>query len=109
MKFGKSELARDASVLASTLAPALTLNQFQETAMPDAEAVESRKAIEKKSYPQIVNLLKKSVGAITITKRILNLRVNLTIGKLLALAPAIKNSLQKLLLRTRPYNFGLIF
>ena len=39
--------------------------------------------------------MKESVGATTITKRILDLGVNLTVGELLALAPAVERQLTK--------------
>lgn len=58
--------------------------------MPDAETGKPKKAIEKKKHLRVVNVLKKSVGAKTITKRILNLEMNLTVGKLLASAPAVE-------------------
>lgn len=44
----------------------------------------------KKKHLQVVNVLKQSVEITNITKRILNLRVNLTIDKLLASMPAIE-------------------
>ena len=47
--------------------------------MPDAKAGELRKTVERKKYLQVVNVLKESIGATTITKRILNLGVNLTV------------------------------
>lgn len=59
-------------------------------AMPDAEAIEPKKQIERKKYLKIVNVLKKFVDTITITKRILNLRVNLTVDKLPTSAPTIE-------------------
>ena len=63
--------------------------------MPDAEATESKKQVEGKKHPQVVNVLKEVVGATTITKRILDLRVNLTVSELFALAPAVKKQLTK--------------
>ncbi len=67
----------------------------QEAAMPDAEATEPKKQVEKKKHLRVVNVLKKSVGATTITKRILDLGVNLTVGELLASAPAVEKRLTK--------------
>lgn len=73
--------------------------------MLDAEAGEPKKIVERKKHPQVINILKKSIRAITITKHILNLEINLTIGELLASAPAVEKQLTKLLLRTRLCNF----
>lgn len=63
--------------------------------MLDAEAGEPRKMVERKKHPQVINMLEKSIRAITITKHILNLEINLTIGELLALAPAVEKQLTK--------------
>lgn len=54
-----------------------------------------KKNIERKKYFYIVNVLKKFVGATTISKHILDLEVNVTVGKLLTSAPAIKKQLIK--------------
>lgn len=54
--------------------------------MPNSEPV-VRKNIERKKYPRVVGVLKESAGATMITKRILDLGVNLTVGELLASAP----------------------
>lgn len=59
-------------------------------AIQDAETSEIRKTFERKEHPQIVNVLKKLVGAITITKRILDQIVNLTVGRLLASALVVE-------------------
>lgn len=56
--------------------PALTLSLSQETAMPNVKTGERKKIIKKKKYLQIINVLKKSIRAITIIKHILNLRIN---------------------------------
>ncbi len=58
--------------------------------MPDAEASEPKKSIEMKKHLRVVNMLKESIGATTITKRILDLGVNLTVGELLASALAVE-------------------
>lgn len=63
--------------------------------MPDLKVDEPKKAVEKKKYLWIVNILKKSIGATTIIKCILDLGVNMAIGELLALAPGIKKQLTK--------------
>lgn len=58
--------------------------------MSDAKADESKKSVEKKKHSWVINVLKESVGATTITKCILDLGINLTVGKLLASAPTIE-------------------
>lgn len=63
--------------------------------MPDAEATELKRPVERKKHPRVVNILKESVGATTITKRILDLGVNLTVDELLASAPAVEKQLTK--------------
>lgn len=57
--------------------------------MPDVEVGERKKKLKKK-HLQIFNILKESVGATTITKHILDKRVNLTIGKLRASALVVE-------------------
>lgn len=49
--------------------------------MLNADIITAKKSIEKKKYSQVVNNLKKFVGATTITKRILNLRVSFIFDK----------------------------
>ena len=66
-----------------------------EEVMPNVEKSQVKKNIERKKHLCVVNVLKESVGATTITKCILHLRVNLTIGKLLASAPVIEKQLIK--------------
>lgn len=61
--------------------------------MPDTEVSEPRKTVERKKNPQVINILKESLSATTINMRILELVVNLTIGKLLASALAIEKQL----------------
>lgn len=55
----------------------------------------------KKTHSQVINVLKESVGATTITKRILDLRVNLTVGKLLASALAVEKQLTKAIIEDK--------
>lgn len=64
-----------------------------------------KKIIERKKYIQIVNILKKFVGTTTITKRILHLRVNLTISELLALALVIEKQLTKAITKNEAVQF----
>ncbi len=91
VRFGEWEPVQERSVPAPTSATVPS----QEAAMPDAEATEPKKQVEKKNHPRAVNVLKESVGATTITKRIPDLRVNLTVGKLLDSAPAVEKQLTK--------------
>lgn len=63
--------------------------------MPDTKAGKPRKAIEKKKYLQVINVLKVSIEVMTIIKYILDLGVNLTVDKLLTLALAIEKQLIK--------------
>ena len=95
VRFGEWEPVRDTSMPAPTPAPALISSPSQEAAMPDAETGEPKRTIERKKHPRVVNVLKESVGATTITKRILDLGVNLTVGELLASAPAVEKQLTK--------------
>lgn len=63
--------------------------------MQDTEVSKPRKTAEKKKYPWTINMLKEYVRAMTITKCILDLGVNLTICNLLVLALAIQKQLIK--------------
>lgn len=66
---------------------------------PDQTMLDSepkvKKNIERKKQPRVVGVLKESVGATMITKQILDLGVNLTVGELLASAPAVEKQLTK--------------
>lgn len=73
--------------------------------MPDIKTGKLKKKIEKKKHLYIVNRLKKSVRPITIIKYILNLKVNLIIGKLPALAPTIKKQLVKAITKDKAMQF----
>lgn len=52
-----------------------------------------------------MNVLKESVGAGTITKRILDLGISLTVGKLLVSAPAVKKQLTKAISEDKAVQF----
>ncbi len=95
LRFSEWEPIRDTSLPTPTPASASTPNLSQEAAMPDVEAGEPKKTVEKKKHPRVVNMLKESVGATTITKHILDLGMNLTIGELLTSAPAVEKQLTK--------------
>ena len=86
VRFGKWEPVQESSfpVPTSALVPS------QEAAMPDAEATEPKKQVEKKKHPRVVNVLKESVGVTTITERILDLGVSLTVSESLASAPTVE-------------------
>ena len=92
IRFGEWEPVKDSSLPNST---ATVLFTAQEKTMPDVEGTTAKKTVERKKHPRIVNILKESVGATTITKRILDLGVNLTVGELLASAPAVEKQLTK--------------
>lgn len=62
--------------------------------MLDVDPV-TKKGLERKRNPRVVNVLKESVGATTITKRILDLKVSLTVEKILASAPTVEKQLTK--------------
>lgn len=66
------------------------LSIFQEAVMPNAEAIATKKIIERKTHRCIINILKEFVEATIIIKHILNLGINLMVDKLLTLAPAIE-------------------
>ena len=94
VRFGEWEPIRDSPVPAPLFAtPPVT----SETAMSDADMATTKKSVERKRYPRVVNVLKEFVGATTITKRILDLRVSLTVGELLASTPAVEKQLTKAL------------
>lgn len=64
-----------------------------------------KKNVECKKHLRVVRVLKKSVGAIIITKCILKLGVNLTISELLASAPAIEKQLIKTIMKDKTVQF----
>ena len=92
VRFGEWDPVRDDPLPGPTTTVPST---SQEAVMPDAEAIATKKTVERKRHPRVVNVLKESVGATTITKRILDLGVNLTVGELLASAPAVEKQLTK--------------
>lgn len=90
MRFDEQNLLWKNFLLNSTFA---ILSMFQETIMPDANVITTKKMVKKKKYPRIISVLKESIRATTITMGILDLNINLTVGKLLALVLAIESSL----------------
>ena len=105
IRFGEWEPVRDTPAPASISVSAPIPSPSQEAAMPDAEASEPRKTVERKKHPRVVNVLKESMGATAITKRILDLGVNLTVGELLASAPAIEKQLIKAIIEDEAIQF----
>ena len=78
---------------------------FQKVVIPDAEVLIIKKTVERKRHPCVVNVLKESVVATTITKRILDLDVNLIVGDLLTSAPAIEKQLTKAISEDKTVQF----
>lgn len=91
IRFGSYEPAKAALIL--------PLPTFIEKATPEKTIIDInlvvKKSLKCKRHSWVVNILKELVRAITITKYILNLRVSLTIEKLLALVLAVKKHLIK--------------
>ena len=75
--------------------------------MQDAESGEPKKTFEKRKHLSVVNELNESIGATTITKRILDLGVNLTICKLLVLALAIEKQFTKAITEDESVQFWI--
>lgn len=74
-------------------------------AMFDIDIVIIKKNIKKKSHLQVINVLKKSIRVITITKQILNLIIGFTFGKLLASALAMENKFIKAIFEDKNIKF----
>lgn len=73
--------------------------------MSDVEARKTRKIVERKKYQWVVNLLKESVDTTTISKRILDLEINLTVWDLIASALAIKKQFIKAITEDKAIQF----
>lgn len=101
IRFGEWELVTDKLVLISIIA-IFSSTVTSESAMSDTKSDTNnsstiKKSVEKKHYLQVINVLKKSIKAIIIIKQILNLKISLTVGKLLASALAVENQLTKII------------
>ena len=72
IRFGEREPIRDILIPASTSVSVSILSHSQEASMPDLEASEPKKIVERKKYLQFENVLKESMSTTTITKRILD-------------------------------------
>lgn len=86
VRFGKWKFVKDSSLPASILVSVTS----QEIAISDTEAISTKKLVKRKKYLRVINVIKESVGATSITKHILDLRIYLTVDKLLTSVPAIK-------------------
>lgn len=106
MRFAKREPIKDSSLSTSMPSSVSNLYFFQKAAILDAKVGESKKTFERKKYSQLIHMLKEFIEVTIMTKRILNLKVSLTISETLVLD--VESSLQILLLRTRLWNFGSI-
>ena len=91
IRFGSYEPAKEAPI---PPLPTPIDRATPEETMTDVDSV-AKKDLERKRHPRVVNVLKESVGATTITKRILDLGVSLTLEELLASAPAVEKQLTK--------------
>ena len=77
-----------------------------EETMTDVDSV-TKKTLEHKRHPRGINILKKLVGATIITKCILDLGVSLTVGELLASAPAVEKQLTKAISEDEAVQFSV--
>lgn len=105
LKFGEWKLIRNTSLPALTSTLALTSNPSWKAIMSDAKVDEAPKRVERRKHLWIVNILKKSVYATTITKHILNLGIKLTVDKLLTSAPGVKKQLIKAIPENKAVQF----
>lgn len=67
----------------------------------------AKKLVERKKDSCIVNILKKFVKATTITKHILDLSVNLIVGKLLVSVSSIKKQFTKAISKDKAIQFSV--
>ena len=102
VQFGEWEPVRKSLVPTPLLA---TLSVVLEKAMPNVDTATIKQSIEKKRHLRVVNVLKESIGATTITKQILDLGVSLTVGKLLASVPVVKKQLTKAISKNKVIQF----
>lgn len=87
VRFGKWNLVKDSFLSNPTITiPSITLAEI----IPDMEGNTVKKTVERKKYSWVVNILKKSIEATTITKHILDFGINLVFGELLVSVPAVE-------------------
>lgn len=76
----------------STSSPLAVLEEV----IPNVKENQVKKSIKRKKYLCVVNIfMKKSIGATTIKKCILDLEINFIVGKLLVSVPGMKKQLIK--------------
>lgn len=102
VQFSEWEPIRESPVPSLLLA---TPSVILEIAMPNADMAITKKSIERKRYPRVINVLKESVKVTTITKRILDLGVSFIIGKLLASATAVEKQPTKAISKDKDVQF----
>ena len=73
--------------------------------MLDADMAMAKKSVERKKHFRVVNILKEFIRVTIIRKRILDLEVNLIVGKLLAFAPAVKKQFTKAISEDKAVQF----
>lgn len=73
--------------------------------MPEADIAISNKSVERKRYPQVVNVLKESARATTIIKQILDFGISFIVGELLASVPAVEKQLTKAISKDEAIQF----
>lgn len=67
--------------------------------MPDVKTSKAEKIIKRRKHSRVINVLMELISISTITKRILDLEINLTAGKLIILALVVKKQLTKAIIR----------
>lgn len=89
--------------------PALNLTPIlcKKIAIQNTKATEPKKLVEKKNHLQIIIILKKVVDTTTIMKRILDLEVNLTFGRLFASTQVVEKQLTKIISDNKAVQFWL--
>ncbi len=102
VRFGEWEPMRENPVPSSSIATPLAA---LETAMLDADTATAKKSVQKKKHPRVVHILKQSVQATTIAKRILDLGINFTVDKLSASALAFEKQLTNIIFKEEAVQF----
>lgn len=69
--------------------------------MSNAETIGMKKTIETKKHLHVINVLKVFAEITIITKYILDLNINLTVGKFLASALAVEKQPTKIILKNK--------
>lgn len=87
------------------LVSALTLSFYQKAIILNKKTNKLNKTIKKKKHLSIINVLKKFVKAIIIINYILNLKINLTVNKLLASALIFKKQFIRAITKNKTMQF----